>query len=97
MDIEQFKLMMEAVSAAGEGAFWVAILWILKGYFITAMVVPVAGVVIIKAANLLRGASDNEVRIEAIREALDIRGRGFVDSDEFRRMMAKIERLKELK
>ena len=34
MDIEQLKLILETLEAAGEGAFWIALLWIGKGYFL---------------------------------------------------------------
>ena len=34
MDIEQLKLILDVVSQAGEGAFWVALFWLGKGYFV---------------------------------------------------------------
>lgn len=33
MDIEQLKLILEALEGVGEGAWWIALLWIAKGYF----------------------------------------------------------------
>lgn len=43
MDIEQLKLILETVNAAGEGAYTIALLWLFKSYFET---LAFAGVVI---------------------------------------------------
>jgi hypothetical protein len=34
MDIEQLKLILETMSNAGEGAWWIALVWVVKPYFI---------------------------------------------------------------
>ena len=42
MDMEQLKMILEFASEAGVGAFWLALLMILKGYFIGAVFASVA-------------------------------------------------------
>jgi hypothetical protein len=35
MDIQQLQMILDAASAAGEGAFWIALMWLGVGYFKT--------------------------------------------------------------
>ena len=44
MDIEQLKLILETLQAAGEGAFLFGIIWMIKG-FLTSFINPVAVIV----------------------------------------------------
>jgi hypothetical protein len=37
MDIEQLKLILETIGAAGDGALWFGILWLSKGIIITML------------------------------------------------------------
>ena len=33
MGVEELKLILETLENAGQGAWWIALLWVLKGYF----------------------------------------------------------------
>lgn len=51
MDIEQLKMILETLSAAGEGAFALSVLWLLQGYFSTLISF---GMVIIVVSGCIR-------------------------------------------
>jgi hypothetical protein len=49
MNIEELKLILETLSAAGEGAYTLGLLWILKGYFsdLLGVGIAVGGLIVI--------------------------------------------------
>lgn len=73
MDIEQLKLVIDMLSNAGEGVFWIAILWIAKGYFIGMLV---AGT-IITSLFLVLGVVKKTCNDSARKAVEQISGRSF--------------------
>jgi hypothetical protein len=56
MDIEQLKLILEALGNASDGAFTIAIMWIAQGYFVpllTTITIIVVAVIIAKIVQKL--------------------------------------------
>ena len=67
MDIEQLKLILETVGAAGEGAFVIALLWIAKGYFTAALGFTVIPIVIVKIAGKVQQMTETYQLLNRIR------------------------------
>lgn len=57
MEIEQLKLIIDLARDAGEGVFWIAILWLGQGYFsilLNSITIGLLVICIYKIANAIR-------------------------------------------
>ena len=83
MDIEQLKLILDTIGAAGEGAFVLGLLWFLKPYFLGTLFTGVFLYSLSKVINALSNIHKAVAIINQIRRATGHRDYGEITSSEY--------------
>ena len=95
MDIEQLKLILETISKAGEGAFIIAIMWMIKGYLVPILIFTAVlicskwsvGII----ANAIKQDRETQSFLDTVRTAAGCQTPwGGLTSEEKRKVLSKI-------
>jgi hypothetical protein len=78
MDIEQLRLILDTLRDAGQGAWWIALLWVAKPYF----AITVWASVLVTVVVVVTRAVTRSLFIEEVKAAAGIRGELYESSRE---------------
>ncbi len=100
MDIEQLKLIIETVKSVSGDAQSVAIWWLILDKLVPVIVWLLVGVGIYKVCNKIineiRNESDNERRMNELRDILCPGCGGYICNRDYQKMLAKIRELQKI-